>query len=227
MSTTVDPTRDGPVVAERPQPGAPRAYEFPTVTGGRLPNGLSVLIADLPGRPLVSASMVVTGGAVEEPADVGRSDGPCRPRPDRGHRELRRDRSRRGVRTARRLAPRRRRLGCRDRRRGRAGRAAGTGPRPRRRGPSSADVPRIRGRATARRAPERPPPGAGRPAPTRRRGVRRHDLRAAVARITVRPAALARRSSDSAAPTSDGSTAGRSTRGGRRSWSVATSAART
>jgi predicted Zn-dependent peptidase len=55
---------------ERPEPGAPRSYDFPTVTGGRLPNGLSVLIADLPGRPLVSASMVVTGGAVEEPPEV-------------------------------------------------------------------------------------------------------------------------------------------------------------
>jgi zinc protease len=70
MSATLDPMRDGPVVADRPKPGAPRAYEFPTVTGGRLSNGLSVLIADLPGRPLVSASMVVTGGAVEEPAEV-------------------------------------------------------------------------------------------------------------------------------------------------------------
>jgi zinc protease len=70
MSTTLDPKRDGPVVAERPQPGAPRAYDFPAVTGGRLPNGLSVLVVDLPGRPLVSASMVVTGGAVEEPPDV-------------------------------------------------------------------------------------------------------------------------------------------------------------
>jgi predicted Zn-dependent peptidase len=70
MSTTLDPQRDGPVIAVRPEPGAPRSYDFPTVTGGRLPNGLSVLIADLPGRPLVSASMVVTGGAVEEPPDV-------------------------------------------------------------------------------------------------------------------------------------------------------------
>jgi zinc protease len=71
MSTTLDPQRDGPVVAERPQPGAPRSYDFPTVSSGRLSNGLSVLVVDLPGRPLVSASMVVTGGAVEEPPDVG------------------------------------------------------------------------------------------------------------------------------------------------------------
>ena len=69
MSTTVDETRDGPVVAERPAPGAPRSYEFPPVTRRQLPNGLSILIVDLPGRPLVSASMVVVGGAAEEPAD--------------------------------------------------------------------------------------------------------------------------------------------------------------
>jgi predicted Zn-dependent peptidase len=71
VSTTLDPQRDGPVVAERPQPGPPRAYDFPTVSTGWLSNGLSVLVADLPGRPLVSASMVVTGGAVEEPPEVG------------------------------------------------------------------------------------------------------------------------------------------------------------
>lgn len=70
MSTTADPGRDGPVIADRPQPGAPRAYDFPAVAGRRLPNGLSVLVADLPGRPLVSATMVVVGGAVEEPAEL-------------------------------------------------------------------------------------------------------------------------------------------------------------
>ena len=69
MSATVDGTRDGPVVAERPAPGAPRSYEFPPVTRRQLPNGLQILIVDLPGRPLVSASMVIVGGAAEEPAD--------------------------------------------------------------------------------------------------------------------------------------------------------------
>jgi zinc protease len=69
VSTTLDPHRDGPVIAERPKPGAPRAYEFPPVTAHRLPNGLSILIADLPGRPLVSATMTIVGGAAEEPAD--------------------------------------------------------------------------------------------------------------------------------------------------------------
>ncbi len=69
MSATVDPSRDGPVVAERPSPGAPRSYEFPGVRGERLANGLSVLVVDLPGRPLVSASLILTGGVAEEPAD--------------------------------------------------------------------------------------------------------------------------------------------------------------
>jgi predicted Zn-dependent peptidase len=69
MSTTVDPKRDGTVISERPAPGTPRAYEFPTVTSHRLANGLSILIADLPGRPLVSATMTIVGGAAEEPAD--------------------------------------------------------------------------------------------------------------------------------------------------------------
>ena len=35
----------------------PRPYEFPAVDAPRLANGLTILIADLPGRPLVSASL--------------------------------------------------------------------------------------------------------------------------------------------------------------------------
>jgi zinc protease len=64
--------RDGPVVAERPKPGTPRPYEFPTVADQRLDNGLRVLVADLPGRPLVSATLVLSNGAVDEPrAEAG------------------------------------------------------------------------------------------------------------------------------------------------------------
>jgi len=69
MSTTLEPGRDGPVVSERPSPGSPRPYEFPAVTTHALANGLSIVVVDLPGRPLVSASMVVTGGAALEPVD--------------------------------------------------------------------------------------------------------------------------------------------------------------
>jgi predicted Zn-dependent peptidase len=64
--------RDGPVVADRPSPGTPRPYEFPTVAEHHLDNGLRVLVADLPGRPLVSATLVLRNGAVDEPpAEAG------------------------------------------------------------------------------------------------------------------------------------------------------------
>ena len=72
MSATVTEAGDDLVVAERPQPGAPRAYEFPAVARDHLSNGLTILVADLPGRPLVSASVVIRGGAAQEPAaDAG------------------------------------------------------------------------------------------------------------------------------------------------------------
>jgi len=63
--------RDGFVVAERPTPGQPRPYEFPAITRTQLDNGLTVLVADLPGRPLVSATVVLPVGAVDEPAEEG------------------------------------------------------------------------------------------------------------------------------------------------------------
>jgi len=69
MSTTTQPGPRDPVIAERPLPGPPRGYDFPAVSAHRLGNGLSILIVDLPGRPLVSATLVVTGGAAEEPAE--------------------------------------------------------------------------------------------------------------------------------------------------------------
>jgi len=69
MSTTTEPGQRDPVIAERPEPGPPRGYDFPAVRAHRLANGLAILIVDLPGRPLVSATLVVTGGAAEEPAE--------------------------------------------------------------------------------------------------------------------------------------------------------------
>ena len=59
------------VVAERPTPGTPRPYDFPSVERSRLPNGLSVVVVDLPGRHLVSASLVLRNGAVDEPDGEG------------------------------------------------------------------------------------------------------------------------------------------------------------
>jgi len=51
----------------------PRTYAFPPVSTVTLPNGLTILCADLPGRPLVSASMVLPRGAADEPADAAGS----------------------------------------------------------------------------------------------------------------------------------------------------------
>jgi zinc protease len=67
--TSGTPERDGVVLVERPAPGTPRPYDFPAVTLSRLDNGLTVMVADLPGRPLVSATVVVPVGAADEPAE--------------------------------------------------------------------------------------------------------------------------------------------------------------
>jgi zinc protease len=61
----------GHVITERPQPGTPRPYEFPAVERIRLDNGFSLVLVDLPGRPLISATLVIRRGAVDEPADQG------------------------------------------------------------------------------------------------------------------------------------------------------------
>ena len=71
MTSTDQLERDGYVVAERPTPGVPRPYEFPAIARAELDNGLTILIADLPGRPLTSASIVLPTGAVDEPPDQG------------------------------------------------------------------------------------------------------------------------------------------------------------
>jgi zinc protease len=67
MTAVDEIQRDGPVVAERPASGTPRPYEFPAVTSTSLSNGVRVLVADLPGRPLVSATVVLPTGAADEP----------------------------------------------------------------------------------------------------------------------------------------------------------------
>jgi zinc protease len=67
--TAETPERDDVVVAHRPAPGTPRPYEFPSVARAVLDNGLTIMVADLPGRPLVSATVVVPVGAADEPPD--------------------------------------------------------------------------------------------------------------------------------------------------------------
>jgi len=58
------------VLASRPSPGQPRRYDFPGFERTILPSGLHVLAVDVPGRPLVSANLVIRRGAAEEPAEV-------------------------------------------------------------------------------------------------------------------------------------------------------------
>ncbi|MGH2513000.1 MAG: M16 family metallopeptidase [Candidatus Limnocylindrales bacterium] len=54
------------VVATRPTPGHPRPYEFPAFRRTTLSNGLQVIVAPMAGRPLVTGSLVVRNGAVDE-----------------------------------------------------------------------------------------------------------------------------------------------------------------
>jgi predicted Zn-dependent peptidase len=58
----------GSVIAERPVPGTPRPYDFPSFERRRLANGLSLISVHLPGRPLLSAQLVFRYGASDEPA---------------------------------------------------------------------------------------------------------------------------------------------------------------
>lgn len=64
-----DRTAASVVIAERPTPGTPRPYEFPSVAESRLGNGMTLLVADLPGRPLVTATIILARGAADEPAE--------------------------------------------------------------------------------------------------------------------------------------------------------------
>ena len=59
------------VIAERPTPGTPRPYLFPDIETVRLPNAIEVRSVNLPGRPLLSASLIFRRGAADEPAAVG------------------------------------------------------------------------------------------------------------------------------------------------------------
>jgi zinc protease len=55
----------------RPVPGTPRPFSFPAVEQGRLSGGLPVRFIHLPGRPLVTASLTLPMGAVDEPGAIG------------------------------------------------------------------------------------------------------------------------------------------------------------
>jgi len=66
----VSAARSSSVSAERPVAAAPRPYAFPPFRRASLPNGLSILAVDLPGRPLLTASLVIPSGATDEPAEL-------------------------------------------------------------------------------------------------------------------------------------------------------------
>ena len=93
MTATDRVELDGNVVAERPTPGVPRPYEFPDLARGQLANGLTILVADLPGRPLVSAAVGGPGRCRGRACGRRRRRRPGRPRPDRGNGAIRRDRA--------------------------------------------------------------------------------------------------------------------------------------
>ena len=59
------------VVSARPTHGEPRPYHFPRFERQELPNGLGLITVDLPGRALVTASLVLPSGAVDEPEELG------------------------------------------------------------------------------------------------------------------------------------------------------------
>lgn len=60
------------LIAERPAPSAPRPFQFPAFTRTTLPNGLTLIVCDLPGRPLGTATLCLDAGAfVEDPARAG------------------------------------------------------------------------------------------------------------------------------------------------------------
>ncbi len=60
------------VLDVRPLPGQPRTYHFPGFTRTVLPNGLTVLVSQLAGRPLLTAELLLEGGAGrEDPARAG------------------------------------------------------------------------------------------------------------------------------------------------------------
>ncbi|HEX8024954.1 MAG TPA: pitrilysin family protein [Candidatus Limnocylindrales bacterium] len=61
---------DAIVVAERPTPGEPRPYHFPSFERVALANGFGLIAVDLPGRELVTASLVIPSGASDEPDEL-------------------------------------------------------------------------------------------------------------------------------------------------------------
>ena len=68
-------TNDLAYLARRPGAGTARPYDFPAFTRGVLDGGLTVVACHVPGRPLLSAQLIIRGdtggGATSEPAALG------------------------------------------------------------------------------------------------------------------------------------------------------------
>jgi predicted Zn-dependent peptidase len=60
-----------PLNPNRPAPGQPREYHFPPFSHRTLDNGLTVWVVPLPGRAMVSVSLIVDGGAATETEEQG------------------------------------------------------------------------------------------------------------------------------------------------------------
>ncbi|MGI8703267.1 MAG: M16 family metallopeptidase [Candidatus Limnocylindrales bacterium] len=58
------------VLEQRPGPGRPRPYRFPPFEREQLDNGLTIITAHLPGRPLLAAHLLFEGGSGSEPAEL-------------------------------------------------------------------------------------------------------------------------------------------------------------
>jgi predicted Zn-dependent peptidase len=58
------------VLEQRPGPGAPREYRFPAFQRQKLVNGMTLIAVDLPGRPLLTAQLILEGGAGAEPTEL-------------------------------------------------------------------------------------------------------------------------------------------------------------
>jgi zinc protease len=57
------------VLDSRPEPGPPRDYHFPRFERSRLSNGLTLVYANVPGRALLAAHLIMPGGGWSEPPD--------------------------------------------------------------------------------------------------------------------------------------------------------------
>lgn len=70
MSSRTAASADLSVLEHRPPPGKPRPYHFPPFQRQRLDNGLTLLTADVPGRPLLAADLLLAGGSADEPSGL-------------------------------------------------------------------------------------------------------------------------------------------------------------